>query len=47
MIMFGGIETIQSGIMNTVLLLLRDPAQLDAVRADPTCSTTRSRSRCG
>ena len=34
-IMFGGIETIQSGIMNTVLLLLRDPAQLDAVRADP------------
>ena len=33
-IMFGGIETIQSGIMNTVLLLLRDPAQLDAVRAD-------------
>jgi cytochrome P450 len=34
-IMFGGIETIQSGIMNTVLLLLRTPAALDAVRADP------------
>lgn len=33
-IMFGGIETIQSGIMNTLLLLLRDPAHLDAVRAD-------------
>jgi cytochrome P450 len=33
-IMFGGIETIQSGIMNTVLLLLRDPAQFEAVRAD-------------
>jgi cytochrome P450 len=32
--MFGGIETIQSGIMNTVLLLLRDPGQLAAVRAD-------------
>jgi cytochrome P450 len=34
-IMFGGIETIQSGIMNTILLLLEDPAQLDAVRAAP------------
>jgi len=33
-IMFGGIETIQSGIMNTVLLLLRDPPALAAVRAD-------------
>jgi cytochrome P450 len=33
-IMFGGIETIQSGIMNTVLLLLRTPAALAAVRAD-------------
>jgi len=31
-IMFGGIETIQSGIMNTLLLLLREPAALDAVR---------------
>ena len=34
-IMFGGIETIQSGIMNTVLLLLRAPRSLEAVRADP------------
>lgn len=34
-IMFGGIETIQSAIMNTMLLLLRDPEQLDAVRRDP------------
>ena len=33
-IMFGGIETIQAAIMNTLLLLLRDPAQLEAVRAD-------------
>jgi cytochrome P450 len=33
--MFGGIETIQSGIMNTVLLLLRDPRELAAVRAEP------------
>jgi cytochrome P450 len=35
-IMFGGIETIQAAIMNTILLLLRDPVQLDAVRADRT-----------
>jgi len=34
-IMFGGIETIQSAIMNTILLLLRNPAQLAAVRAEP------------
>lgn len=33
-IMFGGIETIHSGIMNTTLLLLRHPDQLAAVRAD-------------
>jgi len=33
-IMFGGIETIQSGIMNTLLLLLRDDAALAAVRRD-------------
>jgi len=33
-IMFGGIETIQAAIMNTLLLLLRDPAQLEAVHAD-------------
>ena len=33
-IMFGGIETIQSGIMNTLLLLLRDPEALAAVRDD-------------
>jgi len=33
--MFGGIETIQAAIMNTLLLLLRDPPQLEAVRADP------------
>ena len=34
-IMFGGIETIQSAIMNTILLLLRNPEQLAAVRAEP------------
>lgn len=34
-IMFGGIETIQSGIMNTVLLLLANPAELAAVRGEP------------
>jgi cytochrome P450 len=34
-IMFGGIETIQSGVMNTTLLLLRHPEQLADVRADP------------
>jgi cytochrome P450 len=34
-VMFGGIETIRSGIMNTVLLMLRDGAQLAAVRAEP------------
>jgi cytochrome P450 len=33
-IMFGGIETIQSGIMNTLLLLLRDPEALAAVKAE-------------
>jgi len=33
-IMFGGIETIQSGIMNTLLLLLRDPEAIAAVRDD-------------
>jgi len=33
-IMFGGIETIQAAIMNTLVLLLRDPPQLEAVRAD-------------
>jgi cytochrome P450 len=33
-IMFGGIETIQSAVMNTLLLLLRDPEQLAAVAAD-------------
>ena len=32
--MFGGIETVQSAIMNTILLLLRDPNQLEAVRVD-------------
>jgi cytochrome P450 len=35
-IMFGGIETIQSAIMNTLLLLLRHPSQLEAVRGDST-----------
>ena len=46
-IMFGGIETIQSGIMNTLLLLLRDPEALAAVKADrERCSRMRSRSRC-
>jgi cytochrome P450 len=34
-IMFGGIETIQSAIMNTILLLLRGPEQAAAVRAEP------------
>ncbi len=34
-VMFGAIETIQAGVMNTLLLLLRDPEALAAVRADP------------
>jgi cytochrome P450 len=34
-IMFGGIETIRSAIMNTTLLLLRDPDQLAAARGHP------------
>lgn len=33
-VMFGGIETIQSAIMNTILLLLRNPEQLAAVRSE-------------
>ena len=33
-IMFGAIETIQGAVMNTMLLLLRSPAALAAVRAD-------------
>lgn len=33
-IMFGAIETIQASIMNTLLLLLQDPGQLDAARGD-------------
>jgi cytochrome P450 len=33
-IMFGAIETIQGSVMNTVLLLLRNPDQLARVRAD-------------
>jgi cytochrome P450 len=35
-IMFGAIETIQGSVMNTMLLLLRNPDQLELVRADPT-----------
>ena len=42
-IMFGGIETIQAAIMNTLLLLLRDPAQLEAVRADASAARERGR----
>jgi cytochrome P450 len=34
-IMFGAIETIQGSVMNTMLLLLRNPAELALVRADP------------
>jgi cytochrome P450 len=34
-IMFGAIETIQGSVMNTMLLLLRHPAELALVRADP------------
>ena len=34
-IMFGAIETIQGSVMNTMLLLLRDPAQMALVKADP------------
>ena len=34
-IMFGAIETIQGSVMNTMLLLLRDPAQMALVNADP------------
>jgi cytochrome P450 len=34
-IMFGAIETIQGSVMNTLLLLLRNPAALALVRADP------------
>jgi cytochrome P450 len=38
-IMFGAIETIQASIMNTLLLLLRNPEQLAAVRGDDTLLT--------
>ena len=34
-IMFGAIETIQGSVMNTMLLLLRNPDELALVRADP------------
>ena len=34
-ILFGAIETIESMVLNTVMLLLDHPEQLDAVRADP------------
>ena len=34
MILFGAIETIESMVLNTVMLLLDHPEQLDAVRAD-------------
>ncbi|MFN8225035.1 MAG: cytochrome P450 [Gaiellales bacterium] len=34
-VMFGGIETIQSAVMNTMLLLLRHPDALAAARTDP------------
>ncbi len=34
-ILFGAIETIESMVVNTVLLLLRHPDQLGAVRSDP------------
>jgi cytochrome P450 len=34
-IMFGAIETIQGAVMNTILLLLRNPDALAACRADP------------
>ena len=33
-ILFGAIETVQASVMNTLLLLLQDPEQLAAVRAD-------------
>jgi cytochrome P450 len=34
-VMFGAIETVQASVLNTVLLLLRHPAALADVRADP------------
>lgn len=34
-VMFGAIETIQASVMNTVLLLLTHPDQLELVRAEP------------
>jgi cytochrome P450 len=34
-ILFGAIETIESMVLNAVLLLLQHPDELDAVRADP------------
>jgi cytochrome P450 len=34
-ILFGAIETIESMVLNAVLLLLQHPAELEAVRADP------------
>ena len=34
-IMFGAIETIQGAVMNTMLLLLRNPGELERVRSDP------------
>lgn len=34
-ILFGAIETIESMVLNAVMLLLQHPSELDAVRADP------------
>lgn len=34
-VMFGAIETIQASVMNTLLLLLQHPSQLDDVRREP------------
>ena len=35
MILFGAIETVESMIVNTILLLLENPAELDSVLAEP------------
>ena len=35
MILFGAIETVESMILNTVLLLLENPAELETVLAEP------------
>ena len=46
-ILFGAIETVESMIVNTILLLLENPAELETrCSPSPSSSGTPSRSRC-